>query len=246
TLYSTNSITGLVTAINLKTGEINHISSTVPGSSAREVIVDEKRNLIYITSVPAGGGIWVIDGSTNTFDHYIYNLGKTITGADLDVENNILYATAMGDDEIVLVDAETGIIQKKLEAHGDRPTNVVFDKANNRLLIANQGSGNLTIIDAEKGDLIKAIPTGAGALGVDYDSQRELIYVANRKERTVNVIDGNTLEITETFEMHGLPNNFVINQETGTFWVTNKDVSKRGSKKKKPAKNGDSVSRFEI
>src|SRR5699024_2731618 len=35
TLYSTNSITGLVTAIDIESGDQTYISSTVPGSSAR-------------------------------------------------------------------------------------------------------------------------------------------------------------------------------------------------------------------
>lgn len=250
TLYSTNSRTSTVTAINLKTGEQTHIKATVPGANAREIIVDETRNIIYVTSVRAGGGIWVIDGATNTFQRYIYNLGRAITGAALDVENNRLYATAMGEDQIIVVNAETGIVEKKFNAHGKRPTNVYFDAAKKRLFVANQASENITVLDAEKGDLIKEIPTGKGALGVDFDPKKDLIYVANRHGRTITIINGTSLEVVKTFEMEALPNTFSINHATGDVYVTNKDAvdekDDAGNTFRREAKNADSISLISI
>lgn len=99
TLYTTNSRKSLVVATDIKTGNQTYISSTVPGTTAREVRVDEERNLVYVTSV-RNGGIWVIDGSTNKFQRYIYNLGRAITGTTIDVKNNKLYATAMADNQL--------------------------------------------------------------------------------------------------------------------------------------------------
>lgn len=244
TLYSTNSRKALVVATDLKTGSQTYISATVPGTNAREVRVDEERNLIYITSVRAGG-IWVIDGATNKFQRYIYNLGRAITGAAVDVANNKLYATAMSDNQIVVVDAATGIIEKKFDAHGERPTNVFYDPTHNRLLVANQTTENMTVLNAEDGKLIKAIPTGKGALGVDYDAQNNLIYVANRHGRTVSVIDGTKLEVIKTIAMKALPNTVAINRENGAIYVTNKTAVKekndRGETFIREAENGDSV-----
>ncbi len=246
-LYTTGR-RNLVTAIDLKTGRKTHISSPVPKSGAREVIVDEGRNLIYITSVSGGGGIWVIDGETNRFKSFIYNLGRALTGADLDEKNNILYATAMGDDKIVVVDAVTGLVQKEFDAHGDRPTNVYYDNTKNRLFVANQTSANITVLNAENGELIKAIPTGEGALGVDYNPEKDVIYVANRHGRTVTLIDGTSLEKIKTVSMDGLPNTFAINPKNGNVYVTLKDAPKRRRGDKsyvyKEEKNADAVAVF--
>lgn len=247
TLYTTNSRTALVTAIDLSTRAQTHISCGVPVRQAREVIVDEKRNIIYVTNVRAGG-IWVIDGRTNTFERFIYNLGGAITGAALDVANNKLYATAMRDNQIVVVDAESGIVEKKFDAHGERPTNVFLDTVHHRLFVANQTTENITVLDSENGDLIKAIPTGRGALGVNYDGKRDRIYVANRHGRSISIIDGTSLEVIKTFEIEGLPNTAVIDHATGDVYVTNKDAvpekDEQGNSVIREAKYGDSVSKI--
>lgn len=249
TLYSTNSRKSVVVATDLKTGSQTYISATVPGTNAREVRVDEMRNLVYITSV-RNGGVWVIDGSTNQFQRYIYNLGRAITGMAIDVENNILYAAAMGDNQIVVVDAATGIVKNKFDAHGKRPTNIFYDATKKRLFVANQTTENITVLNAENGELIKSIPTGKGALGVDYDVKNDLIYVANRHGRSVTVIDGTSYAIKKNFDMQGLPNTFTLNPQNGKVYVTNKTAVKEKDKNGKTfireAKNGDSVSVFKL
>lgn len=249
TLYSTNSRKSLVVATDIKTGKQTYISNAVPGTTAREVRVDETRNLVYITSV-RNGGIWVIDGKTNTFQRYIYNLGRAITGMAIDEENNKLFATAMADNQIVVVDAEYGIVEKKFDAHGVRPTNVFYDQKNNRLLVANQTTENITVLHAETGELIKVIPTGKGALGVDYDAKNNLIYVANRHGRTVSIIDGTKLEVIKTIEMEALPNTLAINRENGDVYYTNKtaitEKDENGKEFIREAKDGDSVSLLKL
>lgn len=244
TLYATNSRTGIVSAIDLKTGKQTHIEADAEGRAPREIRVDESRGLVYASSV-RGGGLWVIDAKTNKFLKFYGDLGGAITGHYVDEANNIIYATAMRDGEVVVVDGATGKVIKKFAAHGERPTNVHHDAKGNRLFVANQTSENITVLDAETGALIKAVPTGAGALGVDYDPARDRIYVANRHGRTVTVIDGTTLEVIKNLEIGALPNTVAINHENGNVYVTNKAaVRERGENAPEPvpAPNADSIS----
>lgn len=248
TLYATNSRSGIVTAINLKTGEQTHITSGEEGQAPREIRVDEKRDLVYASSV-RGGGLWVIDAKTNKFLKFYGDLGGAITGHYIDEKNNIIYTTAMRDNEVVVVDGATGKVLKKFAAHGERPTNVHHDAKNKRLYVANQTTENITVLDAETGELIKAIPTGKGALGVNHDPKRGNIYVANRHGRTVTVIDDKSLEVTKTFEMDALPNTVAINHKTGDVYVTNKQaVRERGENAPEPvpAPNADSISLIKL
>lgn len=244
TLYTTNSRSGLVVAIDIATGDKTIIEADQEGRAPREIRVDESRDLVYASSV-RGGGLWVIDAKTNKFLKFYGDLGRAITGHYIDEKNNIIYATAMGENEVVVVDGATGNVIKKFPAHGERPTNVHHDAKGNRLFVANQTTENITVLNAETGELIKAIPTGAGALGVNYDPQRDRIYVANRHGRTVNVIDGTSLEVIKTFEMDALPNTVAINHKTGDVYITNKQaVRERGENAPEPvpAPNADSTS----
>lgn len=244
TLYTTNSRTGIVTAIDLATRKQTHIKADTEGRAPREIRVDESRGLVYASSV-RGKGLWVIDAKTNNFLKFYGDLGNAITGHYIDEQNNIIYATAMGDNEVVVVDGTTGKVLKKFAAHGERPTNVHHDAKGNRLLVANQTTENITVLNAETGALIKAIPTGKGALGVNYDPSRDRIYVANRHGRTVNVIDGTSLEVIKTFDMEALPNTVAIDHQTGDVFVTNKQaVRERGENAPEPlpAPNADSIS----
>ncbi|WP_353125084.1 YncE family protein [Parapedobacter pyrenivorans] len=244
TLYTTNSRSGIVTAIDLATGKQTHIKADADGRAPREIRVDESRDLVYASSV-RGGGLWVIDAKTNTFLKFYGDLGGAITGHYVDEQNNIIYATAMRDNEVVVVDGATGNVLKKFAAHGERPTNVHHDAAGNRLFVANQTTENITVLDAETGQLIKAIPTGKGALGVNHDPKRGRIYVANRHGRTVSIIDDQSLEVVKTFDMGALPNTVAIDHATGDAFVTNKQaVSERGENAPEPvpAPHADSIS----
>ena len=248
TLYTTNSRTGFVTAIDLATGEQKNISTGEEGQAPREIRVDESRDLVYASSV-RGKGLWVINAKTNEFVKFYGNLGNAITGHYIDEANNIIYATAMGDNEVVVVDGATGNVVKKFAAHGERPTNVHYDAKGNRLFVANQTTENITVLDAETGNLIKAIPTGAGALGVNYDPQRDRIIVANRHGRTVTVIDGTSLEVVKTFEIGALPNTVAINHATGDVYVTNKEAVRgreENAPEPVPAPNADSISLIKL
>ncbi|WP_353197848.1 YncE family protein, partial [Parapedobacter defluvii] len=158
TLYTTNSRTGLVVAIDIPTGKKTIIEADAEGRAPREIRVDESRNLVYASSV-RGKGLWVIDAKTNKFLKFYGDLGNAITGHYVDETNNVIYATAMGDNEVVVVDGATGKVLKKFSAHGERPTNVHHDAKGNRLFVANQTSENITVLDAKTGALIKAIPT---------------------------------------------------------------------------------------
>lgn len=248
TLYTTNSRSGIVTAIDLATGAQTPITADAEGRAPREIRVDESRNLVYASSV-RGGGLWVIDAKTNKFLKFYGELGGAITGHYIDEKNNIIYATAMRDNEVVVVDGATGEVLKKFAAHGERPTNVHHDAKGNRLFVANQTTENITVLDAETGELIKAIPTGKGALGVNHDPQRDRIYVANRHGRTVTVIDGTSLDVIKTFEIGALPNTVAINHATGDVYVTNKQaVRERGENAPEPvpAPNADSISLIKL
>lgn len=222
-LYTSNTRTNSVSAVDLKSGKIVAvIKNGQEKSHTREVVVDEARNRVYVSDVGEGSSIWVIDGGTNTYLYSIENTGKTTTGLALDTEKQLLYVTNMGTNEIGVVDLEAKKLIRSYSAHGERPVNLVLDKPTGRLFVVDQGTNEVNVIKAESGELIKKIPAGKGALGIKMDPVRKRVYTANRQDGTVTVIDSDSYNVLATLEAGSAPNTVVVNTKTGAAFVTNK------------------------
>lgn len=244
TLYTSNTRTNSVSAIDLKTGKVlATIKNGKEKSHTRELIVDEDSNTIYVSDVGDPSSIWVIDGKTNTFSHLIENTGKNTTGMALDKKNKQIYITNLGTNEIALIDLKTKAVVKTFASGGEGSTNIVFDEKGDRLFVANQKSGDITVLQASTGKFIQSVKTGEGALGVTFNTKKELIYVANRTAGTVTVIDAKSYAVLKSLSTGTYPNTVVVNQKTGEAYVTNKAKSARRDDPTPPAPdlNGDTV-----
>jgi len=223
TLYTSNTRTGSVSAIDLKSGRIvATIKNGKERSHTREVVVDAGKNRVYVSDVGEGSSIWVIDGASNTYLYSIENTGKTTTGLALDEAKQVLYVTNMGTNEIGVVDLEAKKLARSYPAHGEKPVNLVLDKPSGRLFVADQGTNEVIVLKAENGELIKKIPAGKGTLGIQLDPVKKRVYTANRQDGTVTVIDSESYTVLATLEAGSAPNTVAVNPNTGAAYVTNK------------------------
>lgn len=242
TLYTTNTRTNSVSAIDMKTKKVIN-TIVAPGGKAhtREVVVDEDLNRIYITDVGGGSKIWVIDGKTNTLVNTIENTGKSTTGIVLDKKIQKLYVTNMGTNHIGIIDIKQNKLVDSIPTGGEGSTNLAFDAKTNRLFVANQKSADLTVVDLNTRKVVQTIKTGAGALGVSLDPVKGKVYVANRQSGTVTVIDANSYKVLADLKTGTYPNTVAIDKKSGNAYVTNKAQSKRDDPKFVDV-NGDTVS----
>src|SRR5690606_16902851 len=190
TLYTTNTRDGSVTAIDLRTNQpIRKINSPVDTvGHLREAVVDEVANRIYVSSYGTEGLIWVIDGASNQVVNHFQNVGEGTSGMAVDPARQRLYATNIQGGDVSVIDLNNGSVIARWPAGGGRPTNAALDAAGERLFIANQESGDMTVLSTRTGELLKAVPTGEGALGIRYNPNTNVVYVANRTAGTVTVI----------------------------------------------------------
>ncbi|RRN77530.1 YncE family protein, partial [Pseudoxanthomonas sp. SGD-10] len=198
-LYTTNTRSNSVHAIDLKTGKIlATITNGKEKPHVREVIVDEDKNLVYVSDVQKEGIIWVIDGKTNKLSHLIENVGESTTGIALDKKRNQLYAVNMASKDISVVDLKSNKVVRKFPSGGEGSINLVYDAKGDRLFVAHQKSNNVTVIKPATGEIIKTIPAGNGALGINFDTKNNLVYVASRGDGNVTVINGDNYEVVQT------------------------------------------------
>jgi len=224
TLYTSNTRSNSVHAIDLKSGKIiATINHGKDKSHTREIVVDEETNKIYVSNMT---DVWVIDGKTNKFSHLIEGTGEGSTGLALDQKSQKLYVTNMSKDQISVVDLKTNKIVSTFASGGKGPINAYFDEKGKRLFVANQGDGGITVLDPA-GKLLQTVKTGAGALGVNYNPVKNLIYVANRQAGTTSVIDGKTYKILADLKTGTFPQTIAIDKKSGRVFVTNKGQGRR-------------------
>jgi len=242
--YTSNTRTNSVNAVDLKTGKLlATITNGQEKTHTREVLVDEDKNLVYVTDVGDPSSIWVIDGKTNKFSHLIPDLGKTVTGLTFAGSKDKLYITVMGDNSIAVVDLKSRKIEKTFPAGGESPVNITSD--GKRLFVANQKSGTVTVLDT-KGTLLKTINTGAGAIGIVYDPIKNRIYSANRQTGTTTVIDAGSYAVLADLPTGSAPNHVKVDPKSGTAYVVNKTKGGRPVQGQAPAAdtNGDTITKI--
>lgn len=241
TLYTTNTRSGSVSAIDLKTSKVIATIKvdTDPKAHLFRVLVDEAKNMVYVSVV--GGKVWVIDGKTNTLAHVIEEVGKTTVGLALDPSTNRLFAANGGSADIAVIDLATRKITTRFPVPGDSATMLAFDAKQKRLFVTNQNTGDVTVLDAATGKVVKAVKTGEGALGIGINPKTNLVYVANRQAGTITVIDAATLEVVADLTAGSRPNTVAIDAKNNRVYVSNK--AKTAGRNAPPIDdpNGDTV-----
>lgn len=225
TLYTTQTRDGTVAAIDLATGKV--VATLQRGEKAhlREAVVDEDANRIYVTAFTRGetpGEVWIIDGATNTVAGAITDLKGGVTGMALDAKGQRLFVTALQTHLIHEIDLASGKVTRSFPSGGQGPINAAYDAAGDRLFVANQESGTLTALNVKDGAVLADIPTGEGALGVNFDPRRGIVYVANRRGGFVSVVDAKELKVVANVVTGSMPNTVAIDENTGNAFVTNK------------------------
>jgi YVTN family beta-propeller protein len=223
-LYTTNTRSGSVSAIDTRTGKVLNVISdpSDPRAHLFNLAVDEAADTVYVSVAATPAKIWVIDGKTQRLSGVIENAGSRTTGLTLDPATHTLYAASLGSNEILAIDPAARAIRSRFPSGGERPTHLAFDSKTGRLFITNQGTGGITVVDTKTGALLKTVKTGEGALGLGFNPKTNQIYVANRQAGTVTVVDATTYEVVADLKAGTLPNTVAIDARTNTVYVTNK------------------------
>lgn len=236
TLYGTCTRGNAVIAVDLKTNKVvATIQNGQEQSHTREAVVDEKNNKVYVSDVR--GGIWVIDGKSNTFSRMISAVGPSVTGLAVDSDRDRLYAISKG--KVVFYDLKADAVIDSFPTGADKPINLAIDKKTNRLFISHQGSGSVSVLDAEKGTVIKAIETGEGALGIAYSPEKNYVYVANRGASTTTIIDARDYHVVASVESGSLPNTVVVDKKGNAYVTSRAQGAGRPKPGEKPKPSND-------
>jgi YVTN family beta-propeller protein len=207
TLVVLNKAEATASLVDLATGRV---AATVPtGDGPHEVAVSPDGRLAVVTNygrsqagstltvidVPAGGVAKTIDLAPHRRPHGVAWLA----------DGRRIVVTAEEDRALLTVDVDTGAIVSKVET-GQKVSHMVAVTPDGvRAFVANIGSGSVSVIDLREGKLVKDVPTGAGAEGIDITPDGRHVWVTNREADTVTVLDAGSLAVVKELPSKSFP-----------------------------------------
>jgi len=105
---------------------------------------------------------------------------------------------------------------------GGYPIDVRLSPAGDVFFVANQGRNGVSVVSADALDELSFIPTGKGAHGVYLSRDTRYLYVSNRLEGTISVIDVGSRRVTATWRVGGSPDMLQLNPDGSQLWASSR------------------------
>ena len=121
------------------------------------------------------------------------------------IDHERLAVTAEGSRHLLVVDPSSGEILLAVETAQEVSHMVAVSAELDRAFVANIGSGSVTVVDLAEGTKVVDLATGDGAEGIALSADGGEVWVTNRADDTVSVIDAKSLEIEASLECPGFP-----------------------------------------
>ena len=110
-------------------------------------------------------------------------------------------ATMQDSDLLALVDLEARAVVRTYATGGREGHMVRLSPDGARAYVTSRlGAGTLSVIFLQEERAPAVIPTGLGAEGLDVSADGSEVWVANRQEETISVIDAESLEVVATLD----------------------------------------------
>lgn len=207
TLVVLNKAEATASLIDLATGKV--VATLPTGVGPHEVAIspDGKRALV------ADYGAQVPGSSLTLIDLVAPKVEKTIAlgeyrrphGIQFLADGKRALVTVEVNQALIVVDVEKGVVTAAMSTNANLSHMVAATPDGSRAFVANIGSGSISVIDVATGKLVKVVPTGAGAEGIDVSPDGQRVWVTNRAADTVSVVDAGTLEVVATLPSAQFP-----------------------------------------
>lgn len=205
-------------------GEVHQILPT--GLEPHEVEVSQDGRLAVVTNYGDR------ESPGNTLSVYNVAQGQLLNTIDLEehtrphgmiwVEGtNNLLVTAEGSRNLLLVDVAQGKILQTFYTEEDVSHMVAATPCFTRAFVPSIRTGNVAVFDLETGELLDHVYSGEGAEGIDVHPDGQEVWVTNRAENTITVIDAWSLEKLASIPCADFPIRAKFTPDGSLFLVSN-------------------------
>ncbi|MFJ8979452.1 YncE family protein [Streptomyces sp. NPDC102282] len=219
TVWVTNTRSNSVAVYSQRTGR--HIATRPDVNHSREVVVDEKRDIVWASSF-SDGALVAFDSRTFKEIRRVIVEGSGPTGLAVNERTGTVYAADHTNSRIIEV--APGSRTPRLIPTGGGPLSLTLSADGRTAYTADQTSGTLSVVDLRKGTVARSVTTGEGAKSVAVEPCSGRVLVANRLAGSVSVVDPRTGRVVETVATGALPNHVKATGD-GTAFVVDKSGS---------------------
>ncbi len=194
-LYITDSVTTNITVVDTTSNRL--IGNISTNYSPYEIRYDYANRQLYALDEFNGGGIIVLNSTTNTLSSYISQpsfAGPVDVTFD-DAQDEVFVVNELLGDVWVL-NGTTNQLIRSIPIYG-YPAAAAYDTWNNRLYVATDmspfvgGVGNVTVVNVTSGETIGRIPVGVDPTCIALDGKTGLLYISDLGSNEVSVISPN-------------------------------------------------------
>lgn len=237
-LYLGNTLEGSVTLLDtrsgkeIKTVQLSDISNPKEIVHTREMVLDKKRQRLYVSGVAQKGIIWVIDTQKQQHIATIDNVGEYPTGLAVDSEKGRVYSVN-GSGELITINALDNNVLSRFKIDKEKKhffLNIALDSKAERAFITDPDLPHVLVVSLKDGKVIHAIDV-INSLAVLYSPQRSEIYITHRNAQLISIVDSHTYKVKASISTAALPNSLALSPDGQTLYASVKQGEKEIGKK---------------
>lgn len=131
-------------------------------------------------------------------------------------DGRMVFVSLQDSNRLVRIDLDRMVVSWD-SSIGKVPAGVFFHRG--QLLVGVMGEAHVAVADAASGHIVRRIPTGRGAHNLFYSPDGRQIYVTNRVEGTVSVLDAGSLDVIKTYRVPYGPDCIAFAPD-GHLWIS--------------------------
>jgi YVTN family beta-propeller protein len=186
-VYVVNKAGNSVSIVNAGTFKVEH---TVPvGNNPHEISVAPDQSKLYVPNA-GGNSVSVIDLKSNTetkkIEHPDFNSPH---GVAFTPDSKRVVVTSERSKKIFILDAATDKVLRVIDTNQGGTHMAIVNKAGTMAYLTNRESNTVSFLDLNSYQIVADVAVGRGAEGFALSPNEKEIWVGNRNDGTLSVID---------------------------------------------------------
>jgi YVTN family beta-propeller protein len=163
------------------------------------------------------------DANTMKLQHALTVPCKGVDHMDFSADGRYLIASCEFDGSLIKVDVERQEVLGRLSlGPGDMPQDVKLSPDGTVFYVADMMANGVFLVDGDNLSVLGFIPTGKGAHGLYPSRDSRVLYVSNRGEGTISLIDFNSRKVVAKWRIgdHASPDMGGVSADGKELWLS--------------------------